>query len=76
MFGDSSYIMYQKKNIIQISKNLLSPNIEIPISSPKNYSLKQNSFDPLKNSPPNDFMIKLHKRMNLYNNSLGINDDK
>ena len=29
-----------------------------------------------KKFDPNDFMIKLHKRMNLYNNSLGINDDK
>ena len=37
------------------------------INSPKGeYSLKQNFFDPTKSSPPNDFMIKLHMRMNKY----------
>ena len=30
------------------------------------YSLKQNFFDPSKSSPPNEFMIKLHLRMNKY----------
>lgn len=30
------------------------------------YSLKQNFFDPSKCSPPNDFMMKLQLRMNLY----------
>jgi hypothetical protein len=32
------------------------------------YSLKQNFFDPTKSSPPNDFMIKLHMRINKYYN--------
>ena len=37
------------------------------INSPKGeYSLKQNFFDPSKSSPPNEFMIKLHMRMNRY----------
>jgi hypothetical protein len=37
------------------------------INSPKEeYSLKQNFFDPSKSSPPNEFMIKLHMRMNKY----------
>jgi hypothetical protein len=31
------------------------------------YSLKQNSFDPFKSSPPNDFMAKLQHRMSVYN---------
>jgi hypothetical protein len=31
------------------------------------YSLKQNFFDPSKSSPPNEFMLKLHMRINLYN---------
>lgn len=39
------------------------------------YSLKQNCFDPTKMSPPNEFMLKLHKRMSLYE-SLEIKDDK
>ena len=42
-----------------------------PISIKKNisrgeYSLKQNCFDPSKRSPSNEFMIKLHMRMNKY----------
>ena len=28
------------------------------------YILKQNSFDPTKSSPPNDFMLKLTSRLN------------
>lgn len=32
------------------------------------YSLNQNIFDPSKSSPPNDFMMKLFARMNMYNN--------
>jgi hypothetical protein len=30
------------------------------------YILKQNSFDPTKSSPPNDFMLKLQSRMNSF----------
>jgi hypothetical protein len=32
----------------------------------KEYSLKQNFFDPSKSSPPNDFMLKLKLRMSIY----------
>lgn len=32
----------------------------------KHFDLKQNWFDPTKFSPPNEFMIKLHMRMNNY----------
>jgi hypothetical protein len=45
---------------LSTTDNCLSPKSE--------YSLKQNCFDPSKSSPPNDFMIKLHMRMNMYNN--------
>jgi hypothetical protein len=38
------------------------------------YSLTQNIFDPSKSSPPNEFMLKLQLRMNLYN-SFFITDD-
>jgi|688.fasta_scaffold415082_2 hypothetical protein len=34
-----------------------------------NYSLIQNVFDPTKSSPPNEFMLKLQQRMNVYGNS-------
>lgn len=53
--------------------------IPIPQISPTNkkmeneYSLNQNFFDPSKSSPPNEFMLKLHLRMSLYNSF--INDD-
>jgi hypothetical protein len=40
------------------------------------YSLKQNFFDPTKKSPPNEFMIKLLMRMNIYNKTyIDKNDD-
>jgi hypothetical protein len=37
--------------------------------SEKQYNLKQNFFDPTKNSPPNIFMIKLYNRINQYENN-------
>lgn len=52
-------VIYKRTNPIKIK--------EIP--SPKKvteYSLKQNFFDPSKSSPPNEFMIKLHMRMNQF----------
>jgi len=42
-----------------------SPTNASPSSfSDNTYILKQNSFDPTKHSPPNDFMLKLQSRMN------------
>lgn len=32
-----------------------------------NIDLNQNFFDPSKSSPPNEFMEKLNKRMDIYN---------
>ena len=69
--------MIASKNFVQersisipIKKNLIST---INNYSPKGeYSLKNTFFDPTKNSPPNDFMVKLQKRMSIYSN---INDD-
>ena len=37
------------------------------------YILKQNSFDPTKGSPPNDFMLKLQSRMNSLNSLNSLN---
>ena len=56
--------------------NTMTKSIPIPMQkSPTNqivytsfrdntYMLKQNSFDPTKCSPPNEFMLKLKNRMN------------
>lgn len=30
------------------------------------YDLNKNIFDPTKSSPPNDFLLKLQKRMKMY----------
>jgi hypothetical protein len=61
-------VMYERSNIIPI------PQISPTHTKKENeYSLKQNFFDPSKSSPPNEFMLKLHLRMSLYNSF--INDD-
>jgi hypothetical protein len=61
----SRHIIHERSDIIPI-KNSLSTSMKT--NSPKGeYSLKQNFFDPTKNSPPNDFMLKLNMRMNIYN---------
>jgi hypothetical protein len=39
------------------------------------YSLKQNFFDPTKSSPPNDFMLKLQKRMAVYESFINLDKD-
>ena len=57
-------IIHERSIIIPINKNL---STSMDDNSPKGeYSLKQNFFDPSKSSPPNEFMIKLHMRMNRY----------
>ena len=58
-------------------KEGLSTDINLNGSPKAEYSLKQTFFDPSKSSPPNEFMIKLRMRMNIYNssNSTQIKDD-
>jgi len=64
MLKSSNHIIRERSDIIPIKQNL---STSMKINSPKGeYSLKQNFFDPTKSSPPNDFMIKLHMRMNKY----------
>ena len=62
-------------NIIPIKQNLSTSVKELNLKS--EYSLKQNFFDPSKSSPPNEFMLKLHMRMNMYNKNIYVdmNDD-
>jgi hypothetical protein len=57
-------IIQERSIVIPIFNNLSTYN-----GSPINavtYSLKRNFFDPVKNSPPNDFLNKLQQRMNIY----------
>lgn len=64
MLSTKNYVIHERSNIIPIN------NIETTTmqeKSPKGeYSLKKNFFDPSKSSPPNQFMIKLHMRMDKY----------
>lgn len=64
MISTNKYVNSERSLPIQIKQNL---STSMKINSPKGeYSLKQNFFDPSKSSPPNEFMIKLHMRMNRY----------
>jgi hypothetical protein len=68
-----THIIHERTNIIPIKQNLSTSMKDL---SPKGeYSLKQNFFDPSKSSPPNEFMIKLHMRMSVYNSQCVMNDD-
>ena len=64
MLPTNQYVIRERSLPIPINQNLTTT---MKINSPKGeYSLKQNFFDPSKSSPPNEFMIKLHMRMNKY----------
>lgn len=64
MLTNSKYVIRERTESIPIKQNLIT---SMKLDSPKGeYSLKQNFFDPSKSSPPNEFMIKLHMRMNKY----------
>jgi len=74
-----THVINERTNIIKIGQNL-STSMKQDLSPKGEYSLKQNFFDPSKSSPPNDFMLKLHKRMIMYNNNnnrtyIDIKDD-
>jgi len=62
--------IYERSSIIPISPS--SPK-NIETASATEYSLNENVFDPSKSSPPNEFLIKLQIRMNIYNSF--INDE-
>ena len=64
MSTSNQYFIHERSKPIPIKQNMTT---NMKINSPKGeYSLKQNFFDPSKSSPPNEFMIKLHMRMNKY----------
>ena len=68
--------MLSKKLFVIHERDISTPFSQISPTSLKNikeynfkeYSLKQNVFDPSKNSPPNEFMMKLKLRMSIYDN--------
>lgn len=60
-------IIHERTNCIAIPQT--SPTNKKAEFSTNEYSLTQNIFDPSKSSPPNEFMLKLHLRMSLYNSS-------
>jgi len=60
------HIINERSHIIPIKQSLSTSMKDLNYKN--EYSIKQNFFDPSKSSPPNDFMIKLHMRMNMYNN--------
>ena len=70
--------MLSKKLFVIHERDISTPFSQISPTSLKNikeynfkeYSLKQNVFDPSKSSPPNDFMLKLKLRMSIYNNEV------
>jgi len=73
------YIMYSyKPRIIDERRKIPSfqKNLSTSLRQPKTiqYDLKENTFDPSKSSPPNDFMIKLSMRMSIYETGEVIND--
>ena len=65
--------MYSNKNIIEKTKIIpikKSPSTDFNIEDKdKEYSLKQNIFDPTNFSPPNNFLLKLNMRIQMYNNT-------
>jgi hypothetical protein len=63
--NSTTHVIRERSIYIPIKQNLTtSMNHQIPKGE---YSLKQHFFDPTKSSPPNDFIIKLQKRMSVYN---------
>jgi hypothetical protein len=70
-----THVIQERSKFIPIKQNLTTSMKE---HSPKGeYSLKQHFFDPTKSSPPNDFIIKLQKRMSVYHTAFysDIKDD-
>ena len=63
--------IYERSNIIPISPS--SPTKKTENATATEYSLNENVFDPSKSSPPNEFLLKLQLRMNIYN--AFINDE-
>ena len=64
MLTTTKHVIHDRSEPIIIKQNLAS--VVKTHSLNNEYSLTHNIFDPTKSSPPNNFMIKLHMRMNKY----------
>ena len=58
-------INQERSSIININNKTFT-DMKANTINRSEYSLKQNIFDPTKNSPPNNFIIKLQERMGIY----------
>jgi hypothetical protein len=59
-------VIYERDNKIPISKPT-TRQMKTAKNNYDEYSLKQNFFDPSKSSPPNNFMVKLQMRIDVFN---------
>ena len=62
------HFIHEKSQPIKINNNI-STFMKATYST-NEYSLKKNFFDPTKFSPPNEFMKKLHFRIDKYHSDM------
>jgi hypothetical protein len=65
MLGQNSRVIHERGIQIPIPKNS-STQSRNKLLEVIDYDLNKNNFDPTKSSPPNDFLLKLQKRMKMY----------
>jgi len=63
----SKITINQERKIIPTNSKNLSTIMKDTNKKTHEYGLNQVIFDPTKNSPPNNFMVKLKERMSIYN---------
>lgn len=61
------HIIHERSNLIKIVDKSVTTKAKL-----SEYDLKQNFFDPIKNSPPNDFLLKIQRRMSVYNDCTSL----
>jgi len=71
MYSCKPRIIDERRKIPSFQKNL---STSFRQAETIQYDLKENTFDPSKSSPPNDFMLKLTMRMSIYESGVDIND--
>jgi len=71
MYSCKPRIIDERRKIPSFQKNLSTSFRQPELIQ---YDLKENTFDPSKCSPPNEFMLKLTMRMRIYEEGDSIND--